>query len=203
MSIPLYGTIPDPLNGDAFYILKEERLSEHVWRYKGRIGFGETAEAFVARMLEEGTAEEIDTTTFQDGYCIPYKSYDMTDIQFLYDTEKNEVRMEVSLRGQMYAPEAAAIPHNLVFVLPSLEELAARVRTKYQEVVPPLGDEDLQEMMLDLQERAADFNESSNDSYLYFRCPRSKDGVALTRAMAHLLVGKPAFQILYPLLLDT
>jgi hypothetical protein len=185
--LPLHGDIPDPLNGEAFYILKEEHISPTLWRYTGRIGFGHVVPVH-------------DEDCIQD-FHIPYKSIDMTDIQFLYDTEKNEVRMECSLRGQMMAEEAAAIPNNVTYEVPTYEELGTMMREKYKALVPPLCAEDIQETLLDLQVSANDWRQST-DSYLYFRCPRSKDGIALTRAMAHILAGRPPFHIMYPLILD-
>ena len=42
--------------------------------------------------------------------------------------------------------------------------------------------------------------EMCEDEYLYFQCPRSKDGVAVTRAFATILRGRPPFHIRYPLI---
>ena len=193
--IPLHGTIPDPINGDAFYILKEERLSKTLWRYTGRIGFGETAEEYFSR-------EPDGDCYIQHDYHIPYIVCDMAGIQFLYDTEKNEVRMECRLRRLMLAEEAAAIPNNITYSVPTYDELANLMREKYKEIQPPIGDEDIRETLLDLQIAHKNCEEST-DSYIYLRCPRSKDGIALTRAMAYILRDRSPFQILYPLLLDT
>jgi hypothetical protein len=192
--ISLHGTIPDPLNGDAFYILKEEKLSETLWRYTGRIGFGETAEEYLAR-------EPHGDCAFHTDFHIPYRSFDMTYVQFLYDTAKNTVHMECSLRGQVMAEEAASIPNNITYELPTYEELANVMHKLYKDMSPSLSTEDIRETMLDLQVSAKDWKETT-DSYLYFRCPRSKDGVALTRAMAYILRDRPPFQIMYPLILD-
>jgi hypothetical protein len=175
--ISLYGSIPDPVNDQVFYVLQEEQVSPTQIRFRGRIGFGMTADEYRKSCLEDGS--QIDEERIDVSYSIPYVSFDMTEIQFLYDSEKSIVRLECFCRGTMYAEEAHRIPR-ISMEMPSTAEVQGVVEKVLREL--------------------AEYRDSSwEDSYLYFRCPRSKDGIAVARALHHMFAGKD-IQIVYPLI---
>jgi hypothetical protein len=189
--IPLFGSIPDPVNDQAFYVLKEEQVSPTQIRFSGRIGFGMTAEDYRKSCNEDGS--EMIEMQIDTSYSTPYVPFDMRDIQFLFDSETNIVRLECFCRGTVYAKEACRIPR-ISMELPTAEEVLVKLRKKHQ--CTEVSEGVVEKVLKELEE----YRDSSwDDSYLYFRCPRSKDGIAVARALQYMF-GDRTIQIVYPLI---
>jgi hypothetical protein len=194
--IPLYGDIPncgnDFVNEPVFYIVDEYQESDAVFRYTGRIGFGESKDAMEKR-LEEG--ETTDDTEFITGYCVPYRESDMRNFVFTYNTESNTVRIESYCRLSFYPEEAARIYKNFTLEIPTHDATEHALKRVHK------GKEFAKDLVVETIDALKEFLiEDWNETYLYFRFPRSKEGIAMTRAMNYIFKDRPPIQIVYPLI---
>jgi hypothetical protein len=189
--IPLYGEIPDPVNDSVFYIVDEYQESDAVFRYTGRIGFGESKDAMEKR-LEGETTED---TEFITRYCVPYRQDDMRDFVFTYNTETNTVRIESYCRLSFHPEEAARISKNFILEIPTHDATEQALKRAHK------GKEFKKDLVVETIDALKEFLiEDWNETYLYFRFPRSKDGIAMTRAMNYIFRDRPPIQIVYPLI---
>ncbi len=180
--IALSGYIHDPVYGEAvFYILEKESVSPTKTRFQGRIGYGMSEEDYRTSCRKDGVLA--DEERIHQNSTGGYVDFDMTDIRFLLDTEAGMVRLEKWHAGQVHAEEAQRIPR-IEMELPSMDEL--------RQALPDATAEELQTRLEELKEYAADWE----TSHLYYKCPRSKDGIAVARAIQHI-VGD--VRIVYPL----
>ncbi len=172
IALALSGYIEDPVYGRVFYILQEELVSPTQTRYVGRIGYGMTEEDYRSSCEADGVSVQEDR--IQRSLSVSYVPFDMTDIRFLHDRETETVHLEKKHAAQVYAEEAQRIPA-IHMEVPSMDEL--------RRALPDASEKDLLRHLQELEEYASDWE----NSYLYYKCPRTKDGIAVARAIRHIV----------------
>jgi hypothetical protein len=121
-NIKLYDYVPNPIYDDTLYILKEKQISSTLFRYEGQVGYGFHEYDFesipdtmcVDSKTGEVTYEKnIEGIVDDKGYPVKYYPNDMRDLNFTYDTEKNEVVVDTHWRYEVCEEEAKEILNNV------------------------------------------------------------------------------------------
>jgi hypothetical protein len=205
MDARLYGTVPNFASGcegdDAFYVFNRAQVGPTRWRFEGDVGYGCTAEEFVEFRRSIGEDLEVADVDPTPHYCVPIHQTDMKEFVFEFDTETRVVDIGCTLRCAGH-PDDAEHSRKLTrveFVMPTEDEIAARLEKR----VATLG-EVTPERMVACLERLKDYmNADWNTRYLEIRFPRTKDGIAVTLVLEHMLAAYEPIRIRYSLAYET
>lgn len=167
----LYGTIDNPVyNSDCLYIVKEEQISPSLYRYTGKIGYGIPESEFDS--LPEGVYDETRVVTNPE-FPIKYIPSDMRDFVFVFNKDSNRVVVECGWRIESNQEEHDAIKHN----------------TETDHISAAEDDETVDEEYKAYKEHR---KSTGYDAYMYpyFRFPRSKDGISVSRVLNTIFKDK-------------
>jgi hypothetical protein len=186
---PFFGYIPNPYyEGDTrkvLYVLKKnvEQISSKDFYFEGCVGYGyleEDADEYpgcIQLNLENGDVTQVKNFNSHPDFPVKFQSEDMKDFAFLYDSEKNLVTIQSGWRYEMCDEIAKSLK-----VVVETDYVHEPYIYHGSECPNHIENED--ETVIECNCKAEEDDDS--DSYPYFRFPRTKDGVAISRVFAQI-----------------
>jgi hypothetical protein len=164
--ISLYGYIDNPNcpeEGEALYILREIKESDTLYKYEGRIGYG----------WHEGDFSSVPPTTVMDSADGSLR-------------EVNDIEVRVKTEPGFPVKYIPTDMRDFSFTY-DIEKLQATVTCDWRMQYHPAEAKSLKNNVVLEQ---PDRDDDAADSYAYFRYPRSKDGIAVSRVFDKIFEGK-------------